>query len=88
MTKKIVMLVVLLFCSFVLVSCGDKITEETLQNLEFKDATIEYDGELHSIFIENIYEEQGVTIKYKNNKKSMPGEYVVKATITFEEIKV
>ena len=88
MTKKIVMLVALLFCSFVLVSCGDKITEETLQNLEFKDATIEYDGELHSIFIENIYEEQGVTIKYKNNKKSMPGEYVVKATITFEEIKV
>lgn len=88
MTKKIVMLVVLLFCSFVLVSCGDKITVETLQNLEFKDATIEYDGELHSIFIENIYEEQGVTIKYKNNKKSMPGEYVVKATITFEELKV
>ena len=88
MTKKIVMLVVLLFCSFVLVSCGDKITLETLQNLEFKDATIEYDGELHSIFIENIYEEQGVTIKYKNNKKSMPGEYVVKATITFEELKV
>ena len=36
MTKKIVMLVVLLFCSFVLVSCGDKSTEETLQNLEFK----------------------------------------------------
>lgn len=88
MTKKIVMLVVFLFCSFVLVSCTDKITEETLQNLKFEDVTFEYDGELHSIFVENIYEEQGVTIKYKNNKKSIPGEYVVKATITFEELKV
>ena len=49
MTKKIVMLVVLLFCSFVLVSCGDKITVETLQNLEFKDATIAY-----GTFIQNV----------------------------------
>ena len=88
MAKKIIMLVVLLFSSFVLVSCTEKITEETLQNLKFEDVTFEYDGELHSIFVENTYEEQGVTIKYKNNKKSIPGEYVVKATITFEELKV
>ena len=88
MAKKIIMLVVLLFTSFVLVSCTEKITEETLQNLKFEDVTFEYDGELHSIFVENTYEEQGVTIKYKNNKKSIPGEYVVKATITFEELKV
>lgn len=86
--KRIAMLVVLLLCSFVLVSCGDKITEETLQNLKFESATIEYDGERHSLEVENPYEEQGVTIKYKNNKKSLPGEYVVKATITYEEISV
>ena len=88
MTKRLVMLVVLLFCSFVLASCGSKITAETLENLKFESATVEYDGEAHSILVENIYEDKGVTVQYTNNKKIAPGNYVVKAKISYKNIVV
>ena len=88
MTKRLVMLVVLLFCSLILVSCGDKITVETLENLKFEGATVEYTGDAHSIFVENIYEDKGVTVQYTNNNKIAPGNYVVKAKISYKEIVV
>lgn len=72
-----------------LVACGNRITEEDLQNLVFNDATFAYDGEVHSIFVENIYEEQGVQITYiGNDKAKLPGKYTVTAIITYEELKV
>ena len=66
----------------------DSITEEMLKALEFKDGTFGYDGEEHSITIENIYEDKGVEIAYANNNKVNPGKYTVTATITYEELKV
>lgn len=72
-----------------LVACGNRITEEDLQNLVFNDATFAYDGEVHSIFVENIYEEQGVQITYiGNDNAKLPGKYTVTAIITYEELKV
>ena len=85
MTKRLVMLVVLLFCSLILVSCGEKITAETLENLKFEGATVEYTGDAHSIFVENIYEDKGVTVQYTNNNKIAPGNYVVKAKISYKD---
>ena len=88
MTKKLVLIVMLVFSSLILVSCAPKITEETLQNLAFEDKNIEYNGEAHSIVIDNPYEEQGVVIEYEGNEKKVPGTYTIKAKITYEEIVV
>lgn len=78
-----------LFAMLVLVACGNKITEEDLNNLVFNDATFAYDGEIHSIYVENIYEEQGVEVKYiGNDEAKLPGKYNVIATISYEDIKV
>ena len=72
-----------------LVACGNKITEEDLQNLVFNDATFAYDGEIHSIYVENTYEEQGVEITYIGNSDAkLPGKYTVTAIIQYEEFKV
>jgi len=81
--------ILILFAAIILVACGDKITEEDLKNLVFNDATYEYDGETHSIYVENIYEEQGVEITYiGNGNAKLPGQYNVSALISYGEIKV
>ena len=79
----------ILLSMFMLVACGTKITEEDLKNLVFEDVTIAYDGEVHSIYVENIYEDKGVVITYSGNDTAKaPGKYTVTALITYEEIKV
>lgn len=65
-----------------------EITEQMLQDLKFESATVEYTGGYHSIYVENIYEADGVTVKYKNNDKTSPGTYEVVATIEYKELKV
>ena len=84
--KTLVLLVVFTLASLMLVSCGGKVTKETLEALVFEDKTVEYNGEKQSIYIDNKYEKKGVVIKYENNNKILPGEYTVKAKITFEDI--
>lgn len=92
--KNILKVLVVVFVAAFIFACNDKQTEEDgitiemLQALEFKDGTFGYDGEEHSITIENIYEEQGVVINYANNNKVNPGKYTVTATITYEDLKV
>ena len=44
-----------------------EITKEVLEELKFENATFEYDGEEHSIYVENIPE--GVSVTYRNNGK-------------------
>jgi len=51
------------------------ITKEDLEALVFEDLTVEYDGESHSIFIEDLPE--GVKASYVGNDKTFPGEYEV-----------
>lgn len=87
--KKILMLVILLTCSSIMLTgCFTNITEETLQNLAFEDATFDYDGEEHNIYVDNKYGNKGVKVTYKNNNKLLPGEYIVMATIEYKDIKV
>ena len=71
-----------------LVACGDKITVEDLQNLVFNDATFDYDGQPHSLQVENIYEDQGVTVTYEGNEVVIPGTFPVKAIIAYKELTV
>ena len=63
------------------------ITKELLEALVFEDLTIPYDGEYHSILIDNIYEEYGVTITYTNNNVSAPGVYNITAKIEYPGLK-
>ncbi len=87
--NKILMLVILLTCSSIMLTgCFANITEETLQNLAFEDATFDYDGEEHNIYVDNKYGNKGVKVTYKNNNKLLPGEYIVMATIEYKDIKV
>lgn len=91
--KKIFRIACLLFVAlFVLTSCemtpgtGDgpvEVTEYMVKALKFNDQVVEYDGEPHSIFIDNIYEEQGVEITYSQNEFTEPGTYTVVATVKF-----
>lgn len=76
--------------ALVLIACNKTvtITEEVLENLVFKNESFEYNGTKHSIYVENEYEKDGVTIKYKNNEKVDPGVYFVIATIEYNDLKV
>lgn len=65
-----------------------EITEYLIKSMPFEDQTFLYDGNPHSIYMDNIYESQGVTITYANNNHTEPGSYNVVATIQFEKIKV
>ena len=94
-TNKLLVLLMVLFLGLSLIGCGGDqgsdvkdITEDMLQELKFEDVTVEYDGGYHNIFIDNVYEDKGVTVKYKNNNKTSPGVYEVVATIEYGEIKV
>ncbi len=92
--KKVFSLIfVLVTALFLLVACGQEvvdegITQEKLEALVFEDATFAYDGETHSIYVENIYENEGVTITYIGNNVKLPGVYTVDAYIKYEELKV
>ena len=77
----------ILLSMLLLVACGTKITEEDLRNLVFNDITVSYDGEVHSIYVENIYEDKGVVITYSGNDTAKaPGKYTVTALISYEDI--
>lgn len=90
MRKLFSLILVLVSAVLFLVACGGAggITQADLEALVFEDATFEYDGELHSIEIDNIYEEEGVTITYIGNNVKLPGDYTVTAMIKYEELKV
>ena len=64
------------------------ITEEKLEALVFEDGVFEYDGKEKKLYVENIYEEQGVTVAYTNNNNVMPGTYTVNAVIKYENFRV
>ena len=91
--KKIIMLLFLLFslvsCSMVVSDSNEKVeTEEILNNeipdiskIEFNDLTVTYDGNPHSIFVENL--PIGLTVSYEGNGKTIVGVYQVKAIIKY-----
>ena len=62
------------------------ITKEMLEAVEFKDLTVKYDGNEHELLATNIPD--GVTVTYKNNKKTNPGRYYASVTLTYEDLKV
>ena len=62
------------------------ITEKALNDLPFEDLTVEYDGEPHSIIIDNIYAKEGVIITYINNGQVDPGTYKISAMIKYKSI--
>lgn len=64
------------------------VTQKDLEALVFEDVTVEYNGEEHSILIDNIYEDKGVKIQYFNNGKKDPGTYTVSAVIKYNSIYV
>ena len=97
--KKILFAFILLFAFFSVVittACNDQtndvpsasesgqITKETLEALVFEDATFEYDGQAHSIEVQNVPE--GVEVSYRNNGKTNPGEYTVTAILMYEDL--
>ena len=94
--KRLLSVSLIVVSLFLFVACSEptptptpnEITEETLQALVFNDATFEYDGTEKQIFVENPYEEQGVTVSYRNNKNVKPGTYTVSANIKYESITV
>ena len=86
--KTFSMIFVIVLSMLLLVACGSKIKLEDLEALVFESTSFVYDGEEHSITIDNIYEEEGVVIEYKKNVGKLPGEYKATATITYEELKV
>ena len=67
-------------------SNNGKITLEMLEALEFEDLTVNYNGEQHNIFVNNIYEDDGVKVMYVGNGKTAPGTYDVTAQIRYEKI--
>ena len=70
------------------VSCQQGITKKDLEALKFDDSIVDYDGENHSIYVDNIYEDKGVTVSYMNNNKKTPGNYTVTAIIRYNELSV
>lgn len=91
MRKLFSFVLILISSMFILVACGESakgITKEDLENLVFEDGTFDYDEQLHSIYVDNIYEDQGVVITYIGNNVKLPGTYNVTAVIKYEELKV
>ena len=71
--KKIFSLVfMIVFSMMLLVACTEDkpkeegITKEKLEALVFVDATFEYDGTEKKLVVENLYEDQGVEVSYRN----------------------
>lgn len=56
------------------------ITERTFKNITFKNQTIPYDGEYHSIYVEGAPD--FATVTYRNNNQRELGTYNVTATIS------
>lgn len=84
----ILLIVLMLFTAGFLTACNDaggdkpiEITEEYLESLVFEDATFEYDGKEHSIYVSDI--PKGVLVSYSNNNKKNPGEYEVTAYLSY-----
>ena len=82
MKKKFFNLLLLLpsmvFTTCTAVGCGESIDAITLN-----DVTVDYDGNVHSVVVENL--PSGATVTYKGNDKVNPGTYTVTATITFSD---
>jgi PTH1 family peptidyl-tRNA hydrolase len=81
--KKVFSFFLIIACAFLLIACKEPevvITQEVLENLVFEDGVFDYNGEEHSIYVENEYEEKGVKISYRNNKQINPGTYTVEET--------
>ena len=95
--KSLKLCLLILFVGFILTSCEmptptpggtstGAITEKELNELLFEDVTVPYDGEVHSILIDNIYADKGVIVLYVNNDKTEPGTYKVSAVIKYKSI--
>lgn len=68
------------------VSCGESnstSTAEQTNQLVMEDKVVTYNGEKHSILLENVPE--GATVKYTGNDRVEPGNYTVRAKVTFAD---
>ncbi len=91
--KYLILVMLLIFSLGFLFACSDEesqntdeITKEFLESLVFVDATFEYDGQRHSIYVENVPDEVKVT--YYGNDQSNPGTHTVNAFLTYNSINV
>ena len=94
MNKKISILFIIISIIIVLtfVSCSkekEPVTEEPslleFTNLEFSGQEFSYDGQTHSIQVDNVPE--GATVSYDKNEISIPGAHKITATIRKEGYK-
>ena len=68
------------------VSCGESnstSTAEQTNQLVMEDKVVTYNAEKHSILLENVPE--GATVKYTGNDRVEPGNYTVRAKVTFAD---
>lgn len=90
--KLLLLIIIAVFSMITITACANddnnnvEITQEYLEGLKFEGKTVNYDGGKHSIFIENVPE--GVDVKYIGNGQTFPGEYNLKAILTYGKITV
>ena len=80
--KKSGLLVLMLAFSSIscLVSCGeDSSSSVEQQEVVFVDKVVTYDGQAHSVYVENLPE--GAQVSYSGNDQVEPGEYTVTARV-------
>ena len=88
--KKIILLLIAVVSIFTLTSCSmfnnEEETDPRFENVIFEGITVEYDGRVHSIEVENLPE--GFTVSYSGNNVSEVGKHVVIANIFENQVLV
>lgn len=84
--KKILTIALCFFVFFALIGCDNGANQEEtpiydLAGIIFEDTTVKYDGNAHSIKVENL--PKGLTVEYEGNGKTEIGTYTVKAIIKY-----
>ena len=79
--KKILSIFLCLFALFLVVGCDKEEKEYDLSQLVFEDATYDYDGKAHSVYVQNLPD--GLQVEYEGNSQKEVGSYTVKATIKY-----
>ena len=79
--KKIKYLLILMFSLFTLVACTDGLgsNKNTIDDVVFESVKVDFDGESHSIFVQNL--PQGIVVVYEGNDVVVPGTHTVIAKL-------
>ena len=74
---------------FTLVACQEEtviLEKEDLEALVFENATFEYDGNTHNIYVQDV--PKGVTVTYMSKDLVNPGTYIIIAIVECNGVKV